>query len=167
MKNATLIGTALTLVLALSPVGRAHAQTAERCGSALRWKMPATTIVQATEDDSRTHDVRMTQARIDAIVLAAEAYCQLSRGRYPASFEDMMHPSTSIAEGMPKCRLDRNAVVDAWDRPIFFAVTANRLRVVSAGPDGVFTTADDIELPAVGDRHAESFDWRAECATRR
>lgn len=167
MKNAPAIGTAFALVLALLPVGRVHAQTAARCGSALRWKMPTATIVHATEGDSRTHDVRMTQARIDAIVLAAEAYCQLSGGRYPANFEDMMHPASTIAEGMRECRLDRHAVMDAWDRPIFFAVSANRLIVVSAGPDGVFTTADDIELPIAGERHAESFDWRSECTSGR
>lgn len=167
MKNAPMIGTACAVIVALSPIGRAQAQTAERCGPALRWKMPATTIVEATEGDSRTHDVRMTQARLDAIVLAAEAYCQLSGGRYPASFEDMIHPTTAIAEGIRECRLDRHAIVDAWDRPIFFAVTADGLLVVSAGPDGVFTTADDIKLPVAGERHSESFDWRAECASRR
>lgn len=167
MKRAEIIGWSCAIISALSLGGRAQAQTAERCGPSLRWSMPATTTVEATSADSRTHDVRLTQARLDAIVLAAEAYCQLSGGRYPDSFEAMTNPAPAIAEGMPNCRLERHAIVDAWDRPIFFAITANGLLVVSAGADGVFTTADDIKLPVAGERHAESFDWQAECTDRR
>jgi hypothetical protein len=38
--------------------------------------------------------------------------------------------------------------LDPWQHPLVFAVSESRLRVSSAGPDGIFGTADDTTLEA-------------------
>lgn len=134
------------------------------CGPLTRWKMPETTVVQATPSESRTHDVLVTQARIDAIILAAEAYCRLNGNVYPTTFQQMIEPPAKIAENMRGCRLDAENVVDSWDRPIFYAIVARRLVIKSAAGDGRFTTSDDIGRPDPTDQHVESFRIAEECA---
>lgn len=129
------------------------------CGPLVRWKLPETMVVDRTTQDDRTAGVLMTQARLDAIILAAEAYCRLNDGKYPRTFEEMMIG----LPGMTQCALDALDVSDAWDRPIFYAWSVNHPVLQSAGADGQFTTADDIGWPKSSDLHIESFDIPSEC----
>jgi len=121
--------------------------------------MPDAMIVERTSSDARTADVLSTQARLDAIILSAEAYCRQSGGVYPANFEQMMAPPPSIS----RCRLHATDIVDGWGRPIFYAVVGGRTVIASAGSDGRFSTADDIARPEASDMHAEAFQIPAEC----
>ncbi len=148
---------------AQTPPARFDSTTPTACGPLVRWRMPRTTVVEATPRDSRQIDVLVTQARIDAVILAAEAYCRLNRGVYPTTFEEMESPPDSFFAAMKMCRIDADASTDSWGRPIFYAVIAGRLIVHSAGMDGRFTTADDISIPLVEDQHAETFNIETEC----
>jgi hypothetical protein len=128
--------------------------------------MPETTVVEATAEESRTYDVLVTQARIDAIIVAAEAYCRLNANAYPAAFQEMIEPPSAISARMLGCRLDAEGVLDSWGKPIFYAVMAGRIIVRSAGADGRFTTEDDIGQPGRADAHVEAFDVGRECQQR-
>lgn len=129
------------------------------CGPLYRWRMPSTTVVERTPEDSRTSDVLATQARLDAVILAAESYCRQHGGVYPENFEQMMTLPPAIA----KCDVGVTDLIDAWGRPIYYSVLAGHIVVASAGSDGLFTTADDIGRPAKSDPHAETFELPAEC----
>lgn len=129
------------------------------CGQLIRWKLPETMVVERTPGDTRSAGVLMTQARLDAIIVAAEAYCRLSNGSYPRTFEDMVIG----LPGMTNCTLDTMDVKDAWDQPIFYAPSGDRPMLESAGADGRFTTTDDIGWPNTSDIHVESFDLSREC----
>lgn len=159
----TLITRHVLFVLAAAAPALAQQPSTATCGTLVRWRLPATLVVEATEADTRTHEVRVTQARIDGLAVAAEAYCRLADGEYPASLSDLMNPPDAFVEQMRQCPVKRHHLSDAWGRPIFYAVVGRRLIIASAGADGVFSTVDDIGLPALSDRHAETYDWRSEC----
>lgn len=142
--------------------GRLSAVSAA-CGPLRRWKLPETTVVEKTIADSRSYDVLVTQARIDAIIAAAEAFCRLNAGTYPATYEELTHAPPEIDDKMPRCRLDPNDLTDAWGQPIFYSAEGGRLMVRSAGADGLFTTPDDVREPASNDPHIEEFDLKTEC----
>lgn len=134
------------------------------CGPLSAWKMPATDLIERTRDESRTYDVLVTQARIDAIIRAAEAYCRANHNAYPSSIERLISPPPTILPQMAKCRLTKEDLNDAWDRPIFYAIIDGHLVVRSAGPDGRFSTIDDIGLPEAADaKITETFDIVHEC----
>jgi len=133
------------------------------CGPLRRWKMPETTQVNATADESRSYDSLVTEARIDAIILASEAYCRLNDNRYPGAYKEMIHPPEKIARRMHGCLLDSSNVSDSWGRPIYYGYTSNHVIVRSPGPDGRFTTEDDIGTPSSNDAHTEPFDIAREC----
>lgn len=164
----------MTLFLALGitealPAQVSHATDSSAvrgCGALVRWRMPATTVVERTRDEARMYDVLVTQARVDAIILAAEAYCRANRNAYPASIERLISPPPAVLAQMAKCRLPAEDLNDSWDRPIFYAIIQGRLVVRSAGPDGRFSTIDDIGLPEAADaRISEAFDITHECRT--
>lgn len=126
--------------------------------------MPASTIVEASGADARSGDVLTTQARVDALILAAEAYCRLNGGRYPQSLDAMASPPERFTSAMRNCRLSPESYFDAWSRPIFYGVIEERLVIRSAGVDGRFATADDISIPTELDRYVEEFSIAAGCA---
>ncbi len=97
--------------------------------------------------------VTMARARVTLIGLAAERWCLgEGHGRYPSSLAELIAYATGVRRlaNQPRvmqCVLDSELTLDPWDSPIFFQAQENRLLVVSAGPDRVFTTSDDIALP--------------------
>lgn len=129
------------------------------CGPLRRWRLPEAMIVERSRDDARSADVLLTQARLDAIIRSAEIYCQVNNGQYPHTFEQMvaMMPRTS------ECALEATDLVDAWDQPIFYAVSAGRPILWAAGEDGRFTTSDDIGWPTAADAHTELFELPTDC----
>ena len=163
----------MTLLVALGTTGvlsaqipNATARVGGGCGPLVVWKMPATDLIERTRDESRTYDVLMTQARIDAIIRAAEAYCRANHSAYPASIERLISPPPAILAQMARCRLTAEDLNDAWGRPIFYAIIEGRLVVRSAGADGRFSTIDDIGPPEPADaRIAETVDIAHECRT--
>lgn len=121
--------------------------------------MPETTIVERTLQETRSHDVLATQARVDAFILAAEAFCRLSGGVYPEGVDQMLTPPAA----MWSCRLQASSLNDAWGQPIFYSVIRGELVVRSAGPDGRFATGDDIGTPTGAEAYAERFEIPDEC----
>ena len=161
-----LLALGITRVLPAQVPNGTDSSAGRGCGPLVRWRMPATTVVERTRDEVRMYDVLVTQARIDAIVRAAEAYCRANHNAYPASIERLISPPPAISAQMARCRLPAEDLNDSWDRPIFYAIIQGHLIVRSAGPDGRFSTIDDIGLPEAADaRTSETFDVAHECGT--
>lgn len=158
------IGLIPTVALMQSSQVSGSGESTYECGAPVRWRMPATLVIERTREEIRMYDVLVTQARIDAIILAAEAYCRANHNAYPSSTERLISPPPAILPQMAKCRLAKEDLNDSWDRPIFYAIIDGHLVVRSAGPDGRFSTIDDIGLPEAADaRIAETFDIGHEC----
>jgi hypothetical protein len=110
--------------------------------------------------DNRTPDTQMTQARMSAIVRAAQVYCH-ENGAYPNSLRVLIDFSKDRFQGA-LCRLDKTVVVDAWGNEL--AWQSGRLSsLTSAGPDQEFGTSDDLRLPKKGDPHAQLPDALSNC----
>lgn len=82
------------------------------CGSQMRWAMPPTTDVELTAAGSRIKEQLVSQARIDAFILAAEAACRASGGVYPESLDAMLAHA-----GQPSKCLLRHTGPPALDDP--------------------------------------------------
>jgi hypothetical protein len=134
------------------------------CGALSLWSLQGD-VVTSTASDTRSIDTMRTQARIDLIALAAEAYCSV-QGTYPSGYEAMLDFKSRIPARLSNCALADDLLDDAWQRPIYYAVQGSHVQIVSAGPDGRFTTADDITLPQPADPLAEVPDLARECAPR-
>jgi hypothetical protein len=78
----------------------------------------------------------------------------------------MLDHGRTLAPHLRACSLQDDLLNDAWDHPIYYAAEGTRLIVVASGPDGRFTTPDDIGLPRAGDEHVDSLDVQRECAAR-
>jgi hypothetical protein len=125
--------------------------------------MPATDLIYKVPGESRDYATLMTQARLDAIIVAAEAYCRSNGGTYPASLEELLMPKATVAAKLSRCRLEEHVLVDGWGDPIFYAVVNGRLIISSAGADKRFSTRDDVGRPLPSDPHSESFSVADKC----
>lgn len=168
--NPTGIFGAVALIVAAVGCSRmAHVQVPQttldevRCVTVPRWRLPETDVVELTANDNRTEDELTTQARIDAILVAAVAYCVAEGGTYPASFDALAARAMSLPDSLRRCELDPTAHHDAWGRPIFFGVIGGRVHVQSAGKDGVFSTPDDIGVPEPASRFATAIRIPRDC----
>lgn len=126
---------------------------APRCGQLREWSMPEDSRVNGS-DSERTFALLVTQARISTIAVAAEAYCR-RHGQYPSQFADIQLSTMSTLLNEPRasarCLVVREELNDGWGRPIFLDRIRGSLVVRSAGPDGIFTTSDDVALPTEKD----------------
>ncbi len=80
-----------------------------------------------------------TLTSIGAIDQAIKAY-KIRTDRLPKSLEDLTKGINDDEEGF----LDANGLKDAWGNPFEYKVTGKKYTIVSAGPDGVFGTDDDL-----------------------
>lgn len=139
----------LLLVIAAACTGQ-HGQAGrndatQQCGPLVWWKMPESDVVESTPSDSRTYDVLLTQARIDAVILASEAAFRQAAGVYPASLAEL----GSLPDRLAACRVDQAATTDAWERPLQYSVSTDGADIRSAGPDGLFNTLTTSHAPPV------------------
>jgi hypothetical protein len=165
MTLATTVRGSILVILLMCSFHTATSQPGHKaqCGPLVRWRLPALTRIDSVPGENRDHSMLMTQARLNAIIVAAEAYCRNSGGAYPASLEEMLMPSPSAAAKLSRCRLEEHMLVDGWDDPIFYAVVDGRVVLRSAGADKRFSTRDDVGRPVPSDQHSESFTVAAEC----
>ncbi len=148
--------------------GDSIAVTATRsCSPLFMWRMPAGDFVTSSAAESRPYRVVLTQARIDAIAMSAAAYCAVE-GSYPPSYEAMVQFRRSMPAHLTGCafRDDHDLLHDGWGQPIYYSVVGAQVHIASAGPDGRFTTADDVTLPKADDSLAEAIELSRDCAPR-
>jgi hypothetical protein len=105
----------------------------------------------------------MTQARIDNILVASEAYCVATGGAYPSSFEELTAGLATFPDSLRRCELELSARLDAWERPIFFGRVNGYPFVRSAGEDGIFSTRDDIGVPDLISPYATTIRVPRDC----
>lgn len=130
------------------------------CRQVWVWQMPERNLVERTLEDSRSADTLLTQARLNALALAAAAQC-LERGSPPRRLTEI------VAEPMDRradvCTTEPAFLHDAWDTELQYSFEVNRMVVRSAGPDREFLTADDLRLPDQSEAHAMLIDVRGVC----
>lgn len=134
------------------------------CNNVVLYSFPEETTLDSTARDNRPYLVRVTQARINLIALAAATHCLQFGGEYPLTYTEMLRRASEIPPERAACRLSEDLLDDGWDHPIYYQAMDHRLSVVSAGPDGRFATADDIVLPQGGTPHTELVDIGQQCA---
>lgn len=155
-----LAGAAFAIVLqACRYRGTPAPSASPACEPHVRWSMPAMTNVERTAADSRSKEQLVSQARIDAFILAAEAACRSNGGAYPESLDGLL----TLPDQASQCRLRHTDLHDGWGRAIFYGVVGDGFIIRSAGPDGLFATPDDIGPPTLDDPHAETFDLPVVC----
>ncbi len=89
----------------------------------------------------REVQVASTRKSLDQIAAAAALYWK-KNGKMP-DFEDYV----SLSDVLSPFYLNPLIRLDAWEHPLAaYRLDSNTLRLVSAGPDGVPGTGDDIEL---------------------
>jgi len=133
------------------------------CGSLRVWRLPESTVVEATPQENRPYKVLVTQARINIVVLAAERYCVAHSGAYPGTFAEMIEYAQSLPRESRKCLLVESLLSDAWEQPLFYALSSGIPVVMSAGQDGRFTTEDDIGMPRPDSPKAEPVELERQC----
>ncbi len=98
-------------------------------------KGPATAPIRAEVDALLESRLALTQANLRALQNAVASYA-VTEGRVPTALQEVR------ASGMMSA-----APQDAWGRDIRYERRSeSSFRLTSAGPDGVFDTADDIRL---------------------
>lgn len=125
------------------------------CGRLRSWKMPEGDAF----GDPRlpANNVLVTRARLGRIADQAEAWCR-STGRYPATVQELIDGPR--AKDVPRvCRIHAENAVDGWERPFAIIAPSDSIRIVSAGPDGVSGTADDITVPPPAGEPSTAPEW--------
>ena len=107
--------------------------------------------------------VHHTKARLDVIRLVLEEYC-LSQQKpgYPSTLADLLQFSHEKLAGA-QCQFREDDFRDYWGRPIYYELRTGLPYLVSAGPDGRFTTPDDIAMPEASDSTAMIVDVTKYC----
>jgi general secretion pathway protein G len=96
----------------------------------------ATIVVVNMSDNSNKARKTATIQTIEQIKLAIAQY-EMDKGKYPESLSDLVSGE--------KHYLDSEKVpVDSWGHEFKYYIKGDLIKVESAGPDGVFETADDI-----------------------
>lgn len=151
-RNIILVAVGATLLPTLA-CGGAESEASARgsCGALRVWDLPEDELLPLPGESNAAiaseYRTNVTKARLNLVALATERYCELN-GSYPTDYQDLMAPSDMAV--YPSCTLsDSSLIHDAWDHQIRFQDN-ERPHVVSAGPDGTFGTADDIQLPSGG-----------------
>lgn len=111
-------------------------QGLRRCGMLGLWPSYHEIGPAGTPGDSSR--IVATRAKLNIIALSLEAYC-LRVGVYPPSFEHLL---TFL--GSHNCPIGVEALSDAWGHPIYYSTEGDFPVATSAGPDEVFSTADDL-----------------------
>lgn len=151
--------------------GGASPSDTERCGRLKIWRLPDHFAPTEGASDSLEQRAQFmilrTKAVVSLIAAAAERWCvEQGRGRYPASLAALLAYSNRLSL-KASCRVDASHYFDPWGRPIFYGLSGGVPVIVSAGPDGRFSTQDDITLPKPGDKDAVPIQARASCAIAR
>jgi hypothetical protein len=110
-------------------------------------------------------DLSRARAKVTAIALAAERWCaERGSGEYPSSLTALVDHARRLPSPSP-CRVHEGDLVDPWDHPIFYELHDGVPFIVSAGPDGRFSTTDDVLLPPRSDARAWHLTFSTVCQT--
>jgi hypothetical protein len=166
MKSTRFVSLPLTLLAACvaARAGTSVPQmsaTGPECSEVVTWRMPESTVVEATASDSRSIEVRGTQARINLLVFAAARFC-LDSSRFPLSLAELV--AARPARGRERCRVDPHTLVDWWGREFWMEVRESKLYIGSLGPDGAAGSPDDILIPSRSDPLAQVVDVNQWCS---
>lgn len=152
-RSIILVAVGATLLPTLA-CGGAQSEAGARgsCGALRVWDLPEDELLPLPgEPDTAIaaeYRINVTKARLNLVALAAERYCELN-GSYPTDYQELMAPSDTAV--YTSCTLSDSVLIhDAWERQIRFQANNEWPHMESAGPDGVFGTADDIQLPSEG-----------------
>ena len=98
----------------------------------------ATTGVIRHAENTR---INGTKATIDALKVAIGTY-EMIVGERPPTLDDLLKEGD---DDWPGPFLDEEIIPnDAWDRPFKYFMKGKRVKIKSAGPDGIFDTPDDL-----------------------
>lgn len=106
------------------------------CGIAFTWTCAAYGIMRVTAHTCGDR-VRPAERKVFAIVEALNRYQMDNNESCPATRDDL------IAGGY----LSASVLLDPWGRSIAYWCTDEDAGAMSAGPDGLFGTADDVNSP--------------------
>lgn len=140
----------------------------ERCQSTWTWEPSATHPGPPASDSEHYESLdRMwkewqTRVGITKVLTAAALYCTLE-GTYPSTLRELEEFSGQL-RGRALCVFDAGLYRDGWGNPVYYAVHEEKVRVASAGPDGRFTTEDDIVNPSRGGPNVREIDVESHCA---
>lgn len=156
------LATAGSFVAIWVSLGISHAQRTEPaegpCGRLRAWNPPPGLMLQQGPD-KRSWDTLTTQGRLWHMASRIETACEIL-GRYPSTIEEI---NMALRRTGRTCQLDTALARDAWGSPIFYGVIRAEPVLVSAGPDGVFATEDDISTPGPHDTLGRTIDTATEC----
>lgn len=102
-------------------------------------------------DTSRTV---ATRARLNILAIALEARCRRAGG-YPIDLAELLVFAAAF-----QCPITEASLRDAWGHPFYYALVESVPDALSAGPDELFSTKDDIsfgKLAIPGDLDVDRF----------
>jgi len=130
------------------------------------WRLPDEMPLNAQPTEKLSYAILVTKARLNSIALAAAVACREAGGTFPSSYRALLESALNIAPPLAACALDEAALVDGWGWPIYYQGGTGVLIVRSPGPDGRFTSDDDISLPSPGSPDGESLEIDRNCRPR-
>ncbi len=166
--EAAILVLAATLVLAACRhQARGSPALAQSLGSATCGRLRAWHIPSPLEEQPGAQRAWTTLSRLTMVALAAEEFCS-ARGAYPRSLPELAAFADTLKPHRDLCRLDRHLLVDEWGTSIrYVAAGAATPTVLSAGPDRVFGTADDLTLPLADDSAGFAISAPRDCGQSR
>jgi hypothetical protein len=131
-----------------------------QCDVLFWWPDPGETIAYP---DSRLEEVNVEVARaeINLGVAAVHRFC-LAYGEWPQDLSELRAYGEAMRSS-DDCILLDELILDPWDVPYKYSLEQSTYRIVSAGPDRQFGTADDIGLPNPDDPHTIRLSTSALC----
>lgn len=137
--------------------------SAAPCTGGQLWRLPDEMPLNVQPAEKLSYSVLVTKARLNSIALAAAVACRQASGTFPSTYRALLELAATLPPALAACALDEDLLVDGWGWPIYYQGGAGVLIVQSAGPDGRFTSNDDIALPPSGSPEGVSFDIDRNC----
>lgn len=135
------------------------------CGQLWYWPDAGGNIIAPPDADLATRRhfaVERTRGALNHVAAAADKFCVVS-GRYPRSLSELWAARNRLAPGHPCALASPGPVRDEWGNKYEYQLVDSVPDIRSAGPDGEFSTSDDIRIPTTETEGTERFDAKEEC----
>jgi hypothetical protein len=103
----------------------------------------ATALLETARERETRARASATRARMSGLGLAIDIY-EVAIGKYPPALSSLLKTDGSPNWKGPYLE-DENLLVDAWGTPFAYQVKDSDYTIVSAGPDRIAGTPDDIQ----------------------
>ena len=102
-------------------------------------------VSEAITNTEKNYATDLTKLSLSLIEMSLMKYV-INNNRYPSSSEGLqaliVSPENKPYWGGPY--IDEKHLTDQWDKKLAYKVSENEISIISAGPDGVFSTQDDV-----------------------